>query len=579
MATWWSNTVGGMFNSLNVFRLTGDFRYNRERHEQVSPEQLEAVVKGYNKALGIPKAGEFERLINAYIEEQDKALTEFLKTKGIPDINAPSALSAEDRKKYDELQNVKKLLKSELAGFTEKLTNLPAHTHADALRAVLQEEQAILLETLKALNKGTQQFRENVVAVAPATAAGTGPAAAGTGPAAAVAPVGATAAADLSAALDTMGKKLDTAQTESFDELETNLTNVVTDAHRATQLERDRIGLFATLEGNKRKLSVLKSTIKGIGDIRSWFTSKPIPDNSVLMMGSEQAGVDKLLNAMRMQDFTGQDELKETEAKLATAKTRLKKATDDGDDAQIKKSNDEIKKYEAELKALHEKIAQGAQRTAAAMQSKDAGSVGHYLGLAGWDPGLLSLSGQSINVTANGQGLGFALDFPRPIFSPGFYTNSAHNTKADLVCLAELVRASGSETIITSVTCKNDERALKLAQEAYEAALEVGFPDDKITINVNGKAMSHDDLYKHPNKEGKEDGKYASKKQHAEKLKQIKAEERARVDAKKQPEIAEQQQALRAALQGGRNELEAARKALDPKAPDPDPAPDPAPTA
>ena len=73
------------------------------------------------------------------------------------------------------------------------------------------------------------------------------------------------------------------------------------------------------------------------------------------------------------------------------------------------------------------------------------------------------------------------------------------NVKADMLLMAQAVKACGYDKITMNVNFENPTVANTRARQTYEAAILAGFPKDKIVIMVNGKEMKHEDIFKdHP---------------------------------------------------------------------------------
>ncbi|MDF1684142.1 MAG: hypothetical protein P1U36_05750 [Legionellaceae bacterium] len=640
------------FNSLNAFRLTGDFRYNETRLEQMSPAHKEVMINSYNGTLGIPKPDTFQVHVETYLTTQDEALaekvvdktllspeqqetydklklqsskenlsTEQLETYNELKLEAlEKVLSPNQLKTYKQLETKKTALRNELKAFTAQLEKLPSNTHADTLAALSQEklggavlgvaevERDTLIKHLKRLNQQTEAFTKSlekdnpsnttntastttpgastgagITAGAGRTGVGVGGVGATTGASDTIVDTGTSTgttttnipspdgtttappipmteadAKNLGKNLDALSAQLNTPpSTPDLDELEKQLTGTITDMHRAAQLERDRIPLLATLTANKRKQQLFTSTISKLRHPTKLFGEHKAKPPSVLFTGDDQAGVENLREAMRLLDRPNQAQtaLNEAEENLEKTETRLKKANDDNDQDKIDQYKKEKKEYEATIETLKKQTAPDLAKARDLMN----GASGWEL--FGYNPGLTALSGKKITVTADGQGLGFHMDFPRPIFDPGYYTSAQHNTKADLVCMAELVKATGAKTVTATITCHNPKMAQRLAQEAFEAALEVGFDEEKITVLMNGQKMTKETLYQHLDKQtGKETGKYRAKQQRADSLKNIASQGRDAAKSTHKTEIEKQQASLKNALQDGRDELDAAFK-------------------
>jgi hypothetical protein len=69
-----------------------------------------------------------------------------------------------------------------------------------------------------------------------------------------------------------------------------------------------------------------------------------------------------------------------------------------------------------------------------------------------------------------------------------FFRINSWGTRRNLESLAQTMKASGAESIIMNINYTADPKhADELGRKAYEACLQAGYPQDKITIRVNGK--------------------------------------------------------------------------------------------
>ena len=113
--------------------------------------------------------------------------------------------------------------------------------------------------------------------------------------------------------------------------------------------------------------------------------------------------------------------------------------------------------------------------------------------------GLETQSGIPITVGTVGEDdkkqLTFSIKFPAAWWHAGYYTAAKHNSKADLLFQAALVRGTGAKTIVTNINHTNPTIATQLAREAFEAALEIGYQRDEITIKKNGAVIAEKDLF------------------------------------------------------------------------------------
>lgn len=107
-----------------------------------------------------------------------------------------------------------------------------------------------------------------------------------------------------------------------------------------------------------------------------------------------------------------------------------------------------------------------------------------------------SLTGQDISVTPSEGGYEIGLKFPAPLFS-SYYSNRANNAKVDWLVAAHLMKLSGEENPQVNVDFPHRPKlALKLARDGYEALREVGYADKNITVMVNGKKYTVEELFK-----------------------------------------------------------------------------------
>ncbi|MCL9682546.1 hypothetical protein [Legionella maioricensis] len=123
-----------------------------------------------------------------------------------------------------------------------------------------------------------------------------------------------------------------------------------------------------------------------------------------------------------------------------------------------------------------------------------------------------TLSGKYDIVPVPGQAGSYTMDmgssalFGATLFNPGYYQDPRQNVLADFTLMAQAVRASGYEKIKLEMDFEPEEVAKERARQAYEAAINTGFPrqvspksdknPDNIVIMVNGKEMRADELFK-----------------------------------------------------------------------------------
>ncbi|HAT8750401.1 TPA: Dot/Icm T4SS effector Ceg25 [Legionella pneumophila] len=110
-------------------------------------------------------------------------------------------------------------------------------------------------------------------------------------------------------------------------------------------------------------------------------------------------------------------------------------------------------------------------------------------------PVIKSITGREIHQQPDGS---FAIQMP--MINPFYYQDPRQNVKTDMMLIAQAIKASGYDSIEMNCNFPNSEKvAMERGRQAFAACIESGFPVDKITINVNGKPMKADELFKeHP---------------------------------------------------------------------------------
>ncbi|MDF1826802.1 MAG: hypothetical protein P1U39_00765 [Legionellaceae bacterium] len=597
-----------------------------ERLKNLSPQHKEVWTNAYHGKLGI-ESGAFEKLVTDYLDKQDQidpatlsdeqkvtyknlenlktALRAELKTftetvKALPSNTLAEALANEATEEKTLIIEKLKLLNQHTQAFTKSLPDTKTAGTADTAHPATPTPGATTgTRTGTGTGTGRASSPWTGAHAGTRTGSGTGTDTRSDEEASLDTPVDAdsdvessrsaspkTVASDTilgraaaAATLDNvtemeknLGKEADDTPDPELAELEKKLTGAITDMHRAAQIERDRIPLLAVLTANKRKLNLFSSTIDNLsehGISALWSQQKASPP-SVLVTGDDQAGVEKLRHAMRKLDLSGQKEKKLKEAKENLEKTekRLKKAEEDNDQDKIDQYKKEKEKYEADIKEHSQQLSpEQIQEVAKELQ----GNAGFFLGLVGYNPGLTALSGRKINVVAADQGLSFQMNFPIPLFSPGYYLSREHNTKADLVSMADLIKQTGAKNIYFNIDCRDPEMRQRLKQEAYEAALEVG---DFDSITINGEKITkdnmHEKLYQDLDPQSKQDtGKYQRKEQLAKDLKKAADNRRAEVKQAQAQEATKQQTAFKHTMHETRTALDKAAQNIKDDTPTP----------
>ncbi|HAT6979190.1 TPA: hypothetical protein JAN54_13015 [Legionella pneumophila] len=107
-------------------------------------------------------------------------------------------------------------------------------------------------------------------------------------------------------------------------------------------------------------------------------------------------------------------------------------------------------------------------------------------------PVIKSITGREIHQQPDGS---FTINMP--MINPFYYQDPRQNVKTDLMLLAQAIKASGYDSIEMNCNFPNSEKvAMERGRQAFAACIESGFPVDKITINVNGKPMKAEELFK-----------------------------------------------------------------------------------
>jgi len=111
---------------------------------------------------------------------------------------------------------------------------------------------------------------------------------------------------------------------------------------------------------------------------------------------------------------------------------------------------------------------------------------------------IYSKTGKEIKQTKPGE---FSLEFGAvltldPRKSNMMYAFLGNQIEHDLELMARAVKAGGSTDIEFDIDFNHPEICEERARQAYKAAIEAGFPAEKIKINIHGNEMKINDLYK-----------------------------------------------------------------------------------
>lgn len=101
-------------------------------------------------------------------------------------------------------------------------------------------------------------------------------------------------------------------------------------------------------------------------------------------------------------------------------------------------------------------------------------------------------TGRKLELQADGS---YSMDLPNRLFNSRYYHSSHDNLKADFLTMAAAIHCN-NDSITFSVEHSSPEHALKLGRAAYAACRETGYDPKKITIEVNGKAVNVNELFK-----------------------------------------------------------------------------------
>lgn len=88
-----------------------------------------------------------------------------------------------------------------------------------------------------------------------------------------------------------------------------------------------------------------------------------------------------------------------------------------------------------------------------------------------------------------------SIKFPSKLFNPKYWSGKDGRLKTDFMSLAMAIRAQGCDSIEMSVGHTDQNLAMVAGRAAYAASLEAGFPEDEITVLVNGKEMKKGELF------------------------------------------------------------------------------------
>lgn len=95
-------------------------------------------------------------------------------------------------------------------------------------------------------------------------------------------------------------------------------------------------------------------------------------------------------------------------------------------------------------------------------------------------------TGKEIKQLANNT---FTLDLGS-IFSSPIYHLAGNGVESDLEVMARAVKSQGYKGIVMDISFKHPDNVKRIAQQAYQACINAGFPPDKIKIKHEGKEMS-----------------------------------------------------------------------------------------
>lgn len=88
-----------------------------------------------------------------------------------------------------------------------------------------------------------------------------------------------------------------------------------------------------------------------------------------------------------------------------------------------------------------------------------------------------------------------SMQMPNRYFSPLYYRGGRNRLQADLMTMAQFVKAEGNNAIIMSLTHSDKEHGMLLAREAYTACRNAGFDTSNISINLNGEKIDVNKLF------------------------------------------------------------------------------------
>ncbi len=543
MAYGWGFRFSNPFTSLNWTRKPGTWLYNNRAMAQYTPAVREELLKGYYHELGLTETEVFKSAIDTYFQAQEKAFDDILEA------HAANLTDAQKDALKAELRDMQAPIKKKATDFDQTIPgHTPAATHPSDILTFTNSTKADILKNLDNFKFDTLLANLNVQV---------NPAAAPRQPEAIrnflteAAPDDNTtseytkfstilthlreivhleaeptpdpdpdrdarrAANDLRIqAIENDTKKLLEARFKHYKpalRADLEAKNPALSAAELDDLleERAEEAINHKFNQQKDKLSAALAARRA-GDPDNGVNANPLAE-----LGSapaELADLAQLEEGAYGQPGLDLDALKtELEEAQAKARTTLDEAfgkTVTAFHKAAQRERDLISWLAAvergKRKALEQSIFSGdpgydvmmtgtdqekVKRLHKAIQTKDVQGIEQAGGLE-TQSGIPIAVGQD----ANGQ-LTFNIKFPAAWWHRGYYTDAKHNSKADLLFQAALVRGTGAETIVTNIQHSNETVAKQLAREAFEAAREIGYERKEITIKLNGAVIEEKDLF------------------------------------------------------------------------------------
>lgn len=180
---------------------------------------------------------------------------------------------------------------------------------------------------------------------------------------------------------------------------------------------------------------------------------------------------------------------------LSTLEERHKKELKDFEDASNKAIEQMMKEAQLRMATISLLAALHDGQKIVRQQIQALASKGKPISLSiteSSDPSLAGIKITDVKLAALGTGAQIErtgdvlkVEMPNRLFSPLYYGRFNSKLNADMMTLALAIKASGHEAITMTVDHHDEKYSMEMARVAYEACRKAGYPEDKITIQIN----------------------------------------------------------------------------------------------